>query len=105
MNPCFVVQSEADTEWKFARTKLYMEYINDDCTLPVPFNIIPTPKAIVYIVQFFWKKIRKPEPEIRGHPGRIKDIELYIGSTSGTVTDSGLAFSRIQLWESLKFFT
>lgn len=33
----------SDTEWKFARSKLYMTYINEGFTLPVPFNLIPAP--------------------------------------------------------------
>ncbi|RNA03569.1 Short transient receptor potential channel 6 [Brachionus plicatilis] len=40
---------ESDIEWKFARSKLYMEYIKDGGTLPVPINIIPTPKSIFYM--------------------------------------------------------
>lgn len=38
----------SDIEWKFARSKLYMTYINEGFTLPVPFNLIPTP-LIAYI--------------------------------------------------------
>lgn len=34
-------------EWKFARSKLYMEYIKDGSVLPIPFNIIPTPALII----------------------------------------------------------
>ncbi|XP_035690338.1 short transient receptor potential channel 4-like [Branchiostoma floridae] len=34
------------TEWRFEVTKLMLRYIRDDTTLPVPFNIIPTPKFI-----------------------------------------------------------
>ncbi|RNA14453.1 short transient receptor potential channel 2-like [Brachionus plicatilis] len=33
----------SDIEWKFARSKLYMEYIKERFTLPVPLNLIPTP--------------------------------------------------------------
>ena len=28
-------------EWKFARTKLWLNYIDEGSTLPVPFNMIP----------------------------------------------------------------
>ena len=31
-------------EWKFARSKLWISYFDDKCTLPPPFNIIPTSK-------------------------------------------------------------
>ncbi|CAF1291792.1 unnamed protein product [Adineta steineri] len=40
------IEEHADVEWKFARSKLYMEFIKDGGTLPVPFNIVPTPKSI-----------------------------------------------------------
>ncbi|XP_052830145.1 short transient receptor potential channel 7 [Octopus bimaculoides] len=72
------IQTEADTEWKFARSKLYMEYIQEDCTLPVPFNIIPSFKSIFYILRFFYRLfVKKEESGMVRHPGRIKDVELY----------------------------
>eukprot|EP00058_Branchiostoma_floridae_P002072 XP_002587560.1 hypothetical protein BRAFLDRAFT_127691 [Branchiostoma floridae] len=40
-----IVDNET-TEWRFEGTKLMLRYIRDDMTLPVPFNIIPTPKFI-----------------------------------------------------------
>jgi len=40
------IQINADIEWKFSRTKLYMEFINNEGSLLVPFNLIPTPKSI-----------------------------------------------------------
>ncbi|KAK3600933.1 hypothetical protein CHS0354_004142 [Potamilus streckersoni] len=46
-----IIQEEADTEWKFARSKLYMEYIKEGSTLPIPFNIIPTPKAVCKLLK------------------------------------------------------
>jgi hypothetical protein len=39
------VQGDCDVEWKFARTRLWMNYIDVGNTLPVPFNMVPTPKA------------------------------------------------------------
>ena len=54
------LKQESDIEWKFARSKLYMEYIREGATLPVPFNIIPTPKSFYYLflklVNLFKKK-------------------------------------------------
>ena len=44
---CYLVlQIHQDIEWKFAVSKLYMEYINQGSTLPVPFNLIPSTKSI-----------------------------------------------------------
>jgi hypothetical protein len=43
------MQEDCDVEWKFARTKLWLNYIYDGSTLPVPCNMIPTPKSICYV--------------------------------------------------------
>ena len=43
------VQTDCDVEWKFARTGLWMNYIDEGGTLPVPFNMIPTPKSCRYL--------------------------------------------------------
>ncbi|UJR27013.1 hypothetical protein I4U23_008318 [Adineta vaga] len=40
------IDNRADIEWKYARSKLYMEYIRNGNPLPVPLNILPTPTAI-----------------------------------------------------------
>ncbi|XP_071173975.1 short transient receptor potential channel 7-like [Mytilus edulis] len=79
-----IIQEEADTEWKFARTKLYMEYIRDDATLPIPFNIVPTPKALLRIFQFFCKSCcpQKSEADVKPHPGRVKDREMFNSANS-----------------------
>jgi hypothetical protein len=50
------MQEQADTEWKFARTKLWMSYFEDGGTVPIPFNIIPTPKSFLYLFRWFFKK-------------------------------------------------
>ncbi len=46
------IQEDADVEWKFARTRLYMEFIKDGSTLPIPLNIIPTPNLIFNTVNY-----------------------------------------------------
>lgn len=53
---CCQEQEQADTEWKFARTKLWMSYFEDGGTVPIPFNIIPTPKSFLYLFRWFFKK-------------------------------------------------
>ncbi|XP_076449134.1 short transient receptor potential channel 7-like [Babylonia areolata] len=76
-----IIQAEADTEWKFARTKLYMEYISGESTLPVPFNIVPSPKCLLYFLAKLCSLClcccQKDEQPPLGHPGRIKDIEMF----------------------------
>ena len=43
------IAEQADVEWKFARTKLWISYFDDGATVPPPFNIVPTPKSIMRI--------------------------------------------------------
>ncbi|XP_044730932.1 transient receptor potential protein [Chrysoperla carnea] len=40
-----IISERADTEWKFARSKLWMSYFEEGDTVPPPFNIFPTPKT------------------------------------------------------------
>lgn len=43
-------QDAADVEWCLL-TKLYLSYAREGLTLPVPFNILPSPKAIFYLLR------------------------------------------------------
>ncbi len=52
----FPLQDDSDTEWKFARSKLWMSYFEEGATVPPPFNIIPTPKTIIHVLS--WVKER-----------------------------------------------
>ncbi|XP_067395155.1 short transient receptor potential channel 2-like [Emydura macquarii macquarii] len=45
------IEDDADVEWKFARSKLYLSYFREGLTLPVPFNVIPTLKSLFYSVR------------------------------------------------------
>ncbi|VEN34848.1 unnamed protein product [Callosobruchus maculatus] len=57
MNHSYQLISErADVEWKFARSKLWISYFEEGGTVPVPFNIIPTPKSLWYIIQWVRRK-------------------------------------------------
>ncbi|KAE8279327.1 Short transient receptor potential channel 5 [Larimichthys crocea] len=59
----FVPQDHADIEWKFARTKLWMSYFDEGGTLPPPFNIIPSPKSIWYLLMWLHNKLcRRGQP-------------------------------------------
>ncbi|XP_046891175.1 short transient receptor potential channel 6 [Hypomesus transpacificus] len=44
------IEDDADVEWKFARAKLWLSYFEEPGTLPVPFNLIPSPKSILALV-------------------------------------------------------
>jgi transient-receptor-potential-like protein len=43
-NSYAMIEQHSDTEWKFARTKLWMSYFDESATLPPPFNIFPNVK-------------------------------------------------------------
>ncbi|KAL6258945.1 hypothetical protein P5V15_008871 [Pogonomyrmex californicus] len=40
-----IISERSDTEWKFARSHLWMSYFEDGDTVPPPFNMIPTNKT------------------------------------------------------------
>ncbi|NXD69113.1 TRPC6 protein, partial [Eolophus roseicapillus] len=55
-----VLQDDADVEWKFARAKLWFSYFEEGRTLPVPFNLVPSPKSLLYLLLRIKKCISKP---------------------------------------------
>ncbi|XP_014070703.2 short transient receptor potential channel 2 [Salmo salar] len=48
------IEDDADVEWKFARSKLYLSYFREGSTIPVPFNLVPSPKALFYLLRGFF---------------------------------------------------
>lgn len=55
--PCPLFQNDADAEWKYARSKLWMSYFEEGGTVPPPLNILPTPKTIWYVLLWFKDKM------------------------------------------------
>uniref|UniRef100_A0A3Q2DW77 Transient receptor potential cation channel subfamily C member 4 n=1 Tax=Cyprinodon variegatus TaxID=28743 RepID=A0A3Q2DW77_CYPVA len=53
------IADHADIEWKFARTKLWMSYFEEGGTLPSPFNIIPSPKSVYYLLKWIQTNLFK----------------------------------------------
>ncbi len=41
-----MISEKSDTEWKFARTKLWISYFETGSTVPPPFNLVPTFKSV-----------------------------------------------------------
>uniref|UniRef100_A0A8C0BMM4 Transient receptor potential cation channel subfamily C member 6 n=1 Tax=Buteo japonicus TaxID=224669 RepID=A0A8C0BMM4_9AVES len=54
------IEDDADVEWKFARAKLWFSYFEEGRTLPVPFNLVPSPKSLLYLLLRIKKCISKP---------------------------------------------
>nr|XP_050860313.1 transient receptor potential protein isoform X5 [Vespula vulgaris] len=46
-----IISERADSEWKFARSHLWMSYFEDGDTVPPPFNMVPTSKTFNKIVK------------------------------------------------------
>ncbi|XP_034937713.1 transient receptor potential protein [Chelonus insularis] len=46
-----IISERSDTEWKFARSHLWMSYFEDGDTVPAPFNMIPTAKTFNKIIK------------------------------------------------------
>ena len=61
------MQEKADTEWKFARSKLWISYFEEGGTVPPPFNIIPTPKTLYYILRWIYSKCFKSTKMMKEH--------------------------------------
>ncbi|KAJ2941134.1 hypothetical protein O0L34_g10369 [Tuta absoluta] len=57
-NSYAMIDEHSDTEWKFARTRLWMSYFEEGATLPPPFNIMPSPKLF-----FKFLGLRKKDKE------------------------------------------
>ncbi|XP_071554323.1 transient-receptor-potential-like protein isoform X1 [Temnothorax nylanderi] len=64
-NSYAVIEEHSDTEWKFARTKLWMSYFEDTGTLPPPFNIFPPPKLLFRLFGLQKKRIGRRSSQRR----------------------------------------
>uniref|UniRef100_A0A1I8ICT4 ANK_REP_REGION domain-containing protein n=1 Tax=Macrostomum lignano TaxID=282301 RepID=A0A1I8ICT4_9PLAT len=83
------IAAQADTEWKFARSKLWISYFEEGATLPAPFNIIPSPKSFFYAITWIrdriltcskghqrskWQSIRKVVKKINERETRYQNV-------------------------------
>uniref|UniRef100_A0A2M4A8I3 Putative transient-receptor-potential-like protein n=1 Tax=Anopheles triannulatus TaxID=58253 RepID=A0A2M4A8I3_9DIPT len=64
-NSYAMIDEHSDTEWKFARTRLWMSYFEESSTLPPPFNIFPTVKHLMRLFGQKKKRDLKRESTIR----------------------------------------
>lgn len=51
------MQERADVEWKFARSKLWISYFEEGGTVPPPFNVVPSPKSILYTWSWLQRRL------------------------------------------------
>ncbi|XP_051953470.1 short transient receptor potential channel 6 [Xyrauchen texanus] len=67
------IENDADVEWKFARAKLWFSYFEEGGTLPVPFNLIPSPKSVINLALKLKQLLLMP---LHRHKEDQKDTEL-----------------------------
>lgn len=76
-----VFQEQSDTEWKFARTKLWMSFFEGSSTLPSPFNILPSPKMVIKLYKSLKKNYLKDKTNsviIKRFLTYFKNIEVQM---------------------------
>ncbi|XP_038052575.1 short transient receptor potential channel 3-like [Patiria miniata] len=52
------IESDQDVEWKFARSQLWLSYFERGATLPIPFNLIPSPKSFLYAYRWLRRQVK-----------------------------------------------
>ena len=75
------MQDNADAEWKFARSKLWMSYFGDGGTVPPPFNIIPTPKLFWRALGWCVDRVCNCAPAVKENKWlnvRVRDCEFVL---------------------------
>ncbi|CAF1011617.1 unnamed protein product [Adineta ricciae] len=73
------IANSTETEWKFARAKLWTSYFEDGGTLPPPFNIVPSPKSICYACRYLYRRVCGcSKTHLRNRWQSIKKILLKI---------------------------
>ncbi|XP_041481889.1 short transient receptor potential channel 5-like [Lytechinus variegatus] len=51
------IEDDSEVQWKFSRSKLWMSYFAGRGSLPAPFNVIPTPKSMLYFYRWLRGKL------------------------------------------------
>ncbi|XP_040567143.1 transient receptor potential protein isoform X1 [Lepeophtheirus salmonis] len=60
-NSYTAIAERSDTEWKFARSRLWISYFDEGSTVPPPFNIIPTAKSMKKLFTCLYCKGKQAE--------------------------------------------
>ena len=109
------MQTDQDIEWKFVRSKLYMEYIRGGSPLPVPFNIIPAPHSALALITAMYRRCRRWKRDVSAQSeartpasGGADHSPIYTTRPNGTITKA----ASIPVWQvtannrlSILFFT
>ncbi|CDQ70200.1 unnamed protein product [Oncorhynchus mykiss] len=73
------IEDDADVEWKFARSKLWLSYFDNGKTLPPPFSIVPTPKSFYHHIRWIVGMLHCRQRSVK------KDLELGLDSSKSRV--------------------
>lgn len=63
-------------EWKFARSKLWISYFEEGGTAPPPFNVLPSPKSILYAWRWLQRRMCSQTRAKREHLRTIRVTAL-----------------------------
>ncbi|MBN3296984.1 TRPC3 protein, partial [Amia calva] len=92
------IEDDADVEWKFARSKLWLSYFDNGKTLPPPFSIVPSPKS-------FFNLIKRVVNLFRCRRRRLKkDVELGMDNSKSRLnlfTQSNLRIAESHSFNSI----
>uniref|UniRef100_A0A6Q2Z7X2 Transient receptor ion channel domain-containing protein n=1 Tax=Esox lucius TaxID=8010 RepID=A0A6Q2Z7X2_ESOLU len=83
------IEDDADVEWKFARSKLWLSYFDNGKTLPPPFSVVPTPKSLYHLIRWIVGLLHCKRRRLK------KDVELGMDSSKSRTC---------QFWCSLASF-
>ncbi|XP_077863895.1 short transient receptor potential channel 4-like [Saccoglossus kowalevskii] len=53
------IDEDADMQWKYSRSQLWITYFGDENTIHAPFNIIPTSSTLMKFIRRFSRKMNK----------------------------------------------
>ncbi|KAG7461983.1 hypothetical protein MATL_G00196970 [Megalops atlanticus] len=92
------IEDDADVEWKFARSKLWLSYFDNGKTLPPPFSIVPSPKSFFQCIKRAFNLLRCKHRRLK------KDIELGMDSSKSRLnlfTQSNLRIAESHSFNSI----
>ncbi|XP_010791805.1 short transient receptor potential channel 6a isoform X3 [Notothenia coriiceps] len=91
------IEDDADVEWKFARAKLWFSYFEEGRTLPVPFNLVPSPKSMLGLATGIKSLLQLLQKYVAGHSEEKNETQLnQLGEVKSSGFDGSTSSSRYQ---------
>ncbi|XP_072524124.1 short transient receptor potential channel 3 isoform X2 [Salminus brasiliensis] len=92
------IEDDADVEWKFARSKLWLSYFDNGKTLPPPFSIVPSPKSFIHCISKLISLLRCRRRRLN------KDVELGMDNSKSRLnlfTQSNMRMTESHSFSSI----